>query len=437
MKPRNNLITSFLVLSLVLPIAPVPLVAPAQASDLGSVDFNIAMNLAGIAQSTVSVGAYNCSDGARSFATASDLMLGLAMDTRVQTQLGLTCRPSLNIDSGVRQISGTMTIPSRGMTDGVFTADCSAKSSMSVVAAVAIGAAVPGLISVNVQSASAPLAFSCSFKGSSAAKSTDVFGTIEGFADVAGMCNSACVSIAMNARATVTAATGELKGQTGTGSYSYSDAFELPDLAAAADTLARLKGTKRQRDERVSCPEGAEDCTIYDSNPCPNGEETCTFKKGGEGSFTCPAGAICTIVTTPLKNASDSIIERRVRAGRPPSMMRVNLRTGSGEVVILRPVPVTDGAPAALTPSQPLTLTGPPLAKCTFAMKGKKVATRAVVLSANGTATVAYTTAQLTALARQLGFPAKSKTKPTVTATATCTSDAGMTPTQSKKLLLG
>lgn len=68
---------------------------------------------------------------------------------------------------------------------------------------------------------------------SSASKATDVFGTIEGYADVTGMCNSACVAVGMTAKATVTAATGELKGQTGTGTYTYTDAFELPELATS------------------------------------------------------------------------------------------------------------------------------------------------------------------------------------------------------------
>lgn len=422
---------------LVATAAPLPLVSPAHASDLGSTDFNIAMNLAGIAQSTVSIGALNCSEGGRTFNSPSDMMLGFATDTRIQGQINLTCRPTLVINSGIRPVSGTMTIPSKGVTDGVFNAECSAKSSMSVVASVAVGAAVPGLLSVNVSSASAPLAFSCSFKGSSAAKATDVYGTIEGFADVTGMCNSACVAVGMTARATVTAASGELKGQTGSGTYSYTDAFELPELASVADTLARMKNTKRVRDQRVSCPEGASDCTVYDSNPCPNGEDTCSFTKGGEGSFTCPAGATCTITTAPPRNASDTLIDRRVTNSRPPSTMNINLRAGTGDVVILRPVPVTDGAVAVLSASQPLTLTGPPAAKCTLSLVGKKTVKRALTLSANGAANVTYNGSQMTALIRQLGLPAKSKTKPTITASATCTSDLGATPARSRRIQLG
>ena len=422
---------------LLLTASPLPAISPAHANDLGATDFNIAMNLAGLAQSTVSIGALNCTEGGRTFATTQDMLIGFATDTRVQSQINLSCRPSLNINSGVRAVSGTMTIPSKGVTDGVFNAECSAKSSMSVVASVAVGAAVPGLLSVNVSSASAPLAFSCSFKGSSAAKATDVYGTIEGFADVTGMCSSACVAVGMTARATVTSATGELKGQTGSGTYSYTDAFELPELAAVADTLARMKNTKRVRDERVSCPEGASDCTIYDSNPCPNGEDTCAFTKGGEGSFTCPEGATCTITTAPPRNASDVLTNMRVTGSRPPSTMNVSLRAGTGDVVILRPVPTVDGGVAALTSSQPISLVGPPAAKCTLTLTGKKKVNRSVTLGANGSLNVSYTGAQITALSRQLGLPAKSKTKPTITVSTTCTSELGITPTRSRRIQLG
>lgn len=431
---------SFLLATLAVPLPSLPV---AHANDLGATDFNIAMNLAGLAQQSVSVGALNCSDGSRTFASTADMLIGLATDQRVQTQLSLNCRPNLIIDSGVKSVSGTMTIPSKSVTDGVFNAECSARSNMVVTASVAVGAAVPGLISVNVSSASAPLAFGCTFKGSSASKATDVFGTIEGYADVAGMCDSACVAIAMTARATITSATGELKGQTGTGTYTYSDAFELPELAAVADQLARLKGSKRERDQRVACPEGATDCTIYDKSPCANGAESCKFESSScpPGAtcttvpFVCPAGATCT--TVPPRNASDDSPARRPTTSRPPSTMNINLRAGAGEVIIIRPMPTTDGGVAALTNSQPLTLSGPPASKCTLTLSAKKRVTRSVSLSESGTAIVSYTTAQIAALTRQLGLPAKSKTKPTITVTTSCTAEAGALPAKSRRLQLG
>jgi hypothetical protein len=55
----------------------------------------------------------------------------------------------------------------------VFTAECSTKSSTAVNANVSVGASVSGLISLNVTSASSPLAFGCTFKGSSASKGTE------------------------------------------------------------------------------------------------------------------------------------------------------------------------------------------------------------------------------------------------------------------------
>lgn len=314
---------------------------------------------------------------------------------------------------------------------------------MAVNANIVIGAAVPGLISVSVSSASAPLAFGCTFKGSSASKATEVFGTIEGYGDVSGMCSSACVSLSMTARATITSATGELKGQTGTGTYTYSDAFELPELAAVADQLARMKGKSRERDQRVSCPEGAADCTVYESSPCPNGEETCKFETTGcppgasctSTPFECPAGATCT--TTPPQNASDDILARLVTNSRPPSTMSINLRAGAGEVVIVRPMPPTDGGVAVLSRTQPITLSGPPLSKCTLTIVGRKTVRRPVTLSALGTVTAAYSTAQLATLTRQLGLPAKSKVKQIVSLSASCTTESGVVAAKSRRMQLG
>lgn len=428
---------------LVTLLTPLPNSTVALANDLGATDFDLAIDLAGLAQKSVSIGALNCSDGSRTFASTTDMMIGLAMDQRVQTQLNLTCRPALNIDSGVKSVSGTIAIPSKGITDGVFTAECAAKSNMGVIANVAVGAGVAGLISLNVTSASAPLAFSCSFKGSSAAKATEVFGTIEGYGDVTGMCASACVAIGMTARATVTSATGELKGQTGTGSYTYTDAFEIPELASVADRLAQMKGKKRERDQRVSCPEGAVDCTVYDTNPCSNGEDTCSAPSSycppgavcNSAPFVCPPDATCT--SEPPRNASDTSTRAVATASRPPSRMNVTLRSGSGDVVILRPMPINDGAVAALTPAQPVTLSGPPSAKCMLTFTARKSVKRAVTLSANGSAVVSYNTRQITALTRQLGLPAKSKTKPVITTSVSCTSDAGATPVRSRRIQLG
>lgn len=405
----------------------------ASAEDLGSTDFNIALNLAGLAQGAVSIGALNCSDGSRTFGSSSEMLVGLATDTRVRTQLNLACKPTLNIDSSVKTVSGTMSVPSKGITDGVFTAECSAKSAMAVNASVAVGAAVPGLISLNVTSASAPLAFACTFKGSSASKGTDVFGTIDGYGDVAGMCSSACVALSMTARATVTAATGEFKGQSGSGTYTYSDAFEVPELASIADRLAQMKGSARVRDERVSCPEGAPDCTIYSSSPCPNGEDTCSFTKGGDSNqIQCPAGATCTIVAPP-NTVSSSSMYTKMASSRPPSTMRVNLANQPGQTMVLRPMPPTNGSIAKLLASQPISISGQPNATCSLLLKAKKTVKRTVVLNSNGAASVTYSSAQIKTLANQLGIPKSAKTK-SVALSASC---SGNSPSAVRTVQLG
>ena len=424
----RKLLATLFALPLVLTIG-----SNASAQDLGSTDFNVALNLAGLAQGAVSIGALNCSDGSRTFGSSSEMLVGLATDTRVRTQLNLACKPTLNIDSSVKTVSGTMTVPSKGITDGVFIAECSAKSSMAVNANIAVGAAVAGLISLNVTSASAPLAFACTFKGSSASKGTDVFGTIDGYADVSGMCSSACVALSMTARATVTAASGEFKGQSGTGTYSYSDAFEVPELASIADRLAQMKGSARVRDERVSCPEGAQDCTIYSSNPCPNGEETCSFTKGGQSNqIQCPEGATCTIVAPPNTVASSSTYTK-MASSRPPSTMRVNLVNQPGQTMVLRPMPPTNGSVAKLQGGQPISISGEPNATCSILLKAKKTVKRTIVLNSNGAASVTYSSAQIKTLANQLGIPKSAKTK-NVSLSASC---SGNSPSAIRTIQLG
>jgi hypothetical protein len=402
------------------------------AEDLGSTDFNIALNLAGLAQGSVSIGALNCSDGSRTFSSSGEMFLGLATDTRVRSQLNLACNPTLNIDSGIKTISGTMTVPSKGITDGVFTAECSAKSSMAVNANIAVGAAVAGLISLNVTSASAPLAFGCTFKGSSASKGTEVFGTIDGYADVAGMCSSACVAISMTARASVTAATGEFKGQSGSGTYTYSDAFEVPELASVADRLAQMKGSPRVRDERVSCPEGATDCTAYSSNPCPNGEDTCSFTKGGQtNGIQCPEGAVCTIVSPP--NTVTSSRYTKLALSRPTSTMRINLLNQPGQVMVVRPMPLTNGSIATLAGNQLISISGAPNATCSVVLKAKKTVRRNITLDTSGSSSFTYTAAQLKTLATQLGIPRSAKTK-TFNISAIC---SGNSPSATRTIKIG
>ena len=408
---------------------PLALVAGGHASaeDMGSTDFNVAMNLAGIAQGSVSIGALNCTDGARTFGSSSDMLIGLATDTRIQTQLNLSCKPTLNIDSGVKTVSGTLTVPAKGITDGVITAECSAKSSMSVNASVAVGAAVPGLITLNVSSASAPLAFGCTFKGSSASKNTDVYGTIDGYADVAGMCNSACVAISMTARATITSATGEFKGQSGTGTYTYSDAFEVPELASIADRLAQMKGKSRVRDERVSCPEGASDCTAYSSNPCPNGQDTCSFTNSGSNSeIQCPQGATCTIVAPPNTVSSSRYV--KLASSRPPSTMRINLLSQPGQTMIVQPMGPTNGSIAKLNAGQVISISGIPNAACTVTLKAKKSVKRSLTVNSSGAGSFSYTSAQLKTLGTQLGITKTAKTK-TLTISAAC---SGNSPSANK-----
>ncbi|MEK7411354.1 MAG: hypothetical protein AAB327_08250, partial [Actinomycetota bacterium] len=160
------------------------------SADLGPTDFNLALDLSGISSRVTTLGALNCTDSGTTYGSIDQMVAVLAFDSRLNTSINMTCRPVVNISRAVQRVSGTMTIPSKGVTDGVIVANCSAKSGISVVANATVGAGIPGIVALNVTSASGPVPYSCDFTASSAAKATGISGTIEGYASVVGMCSS-------------------------------------------------------------------------------------------------------------------------------------------------------------------------------------------------------------------------------------------------------
>ena len=302
----------------------------------------------------------------------------LALNPRLRSSIDLTCNPVVNISGAVQTVTGTITIPSKGVTDGVLVAKCSAKAGISVVATAVVGAAVPGLLQLSVSGSSGPVPYGCDFTGTSAAKASSITGTIEGYANISGMCSSSCVSIDLASTATITSGFGEFAGQTGTGTYTYSDAFEIPDLAATASKIALLQNTVRVRDVRIFCPEGTEDCSTYNPNPCPSGETECKL----------PVSQSSLSMSTQMSQQTS-----RPSVGRPRSLMRVSLREAAGDVVILRPMPRTATAVATLVGREPITVKAVPKGSCivTLSNKAKKVS-KSVTLGTSGTGNITYST---------------------------------------------
>ncbi len=394
----------------------------APSVDLGSLDLNVALDLSGISSRVTTLGALNCVDGGTTYGALSAMEFALAFDPRLSGSINMTCRPVVEISRLVQQVSGTLTIPSKGVTDGVIVANCSAKSGISIVANATVGAGTPGLISLNVTSASGPVPYGCDFTVSSAAKSMGMTGTIEGWASVAGMCSSSCVSIDLVSKVTVTSGTGELQGQTGTGTYTYSDAFEIPDLAATADRIALLKSVERVRDERIYCPEGAPDCSKYESSPCVDGETECVT--------TQAVSNLSTMGKISQQSLQPSI-------GRPRSLMRVSLHAGAGDVVILRPMPRTATAVGILVGGEPITIQSVPKSVCAVVLSnGAKKVSKSVTLGTAGTANVTYTTVQLKAVANSLGLVKRGSVLPKAKVTATCTNTLGKLPMRSEMIEL-
>jgi hypothetical protein len=394
----------------------------APSVDLGSTDFNLALDLSGISSRVTTLGALNCNDGGSTYGSISAMESALVFDPRVNSSINMTCRPEVNISRAVQTVVGTMTIPSKGVTDGVIVAKCSAKSGIVVVANATVGAGVPGLISLDVKSASGPVPYGCDFTATSAAKAMGISGTIEGYATVAGLCSSSCVAIDLVSTATITSGTGEFLGQTGTGSYTYSDAFEIPDLAGSANRIAMLKNVDRVRDERIYCPEGAKDCSQYVPTPCPGGETECT-ESGTADSLSVGA-----------QMSPQSLISV---VSRPRSVMRVSLHAGAGDVVILRPMPRTVSAVGTLVGGEPITVKSVPKSSCDVTLSnGTKKVSKSVTLAADGTGNIIYTTSQLKTVATSLGLVKRGTVLPKAKITVTCKSTTGVLPVRSEMIEL-
>lgn len=392
------------------------------SADLGPTDFNVALDLSGISSRVTTLGALNCTDGGTTYGSLSEMEFALAFDSRLSSSISMTCRPVVNISRAIQSVSGTMTIPSKGVTDGVIVANCSAKSGITIVANATVGVGVPGLLALNVSSASGPVPYGCDFTVSSAAKSSGVSGTIEGYATVAGMCSSSCVSIDLASKVTITSGTGEFLGQTGTGTYTYSDAFEIPDLARTANLIASLKNVTRVRDERIYCPEGTEDCSKFEPKPCEDDVTECPATQS-VGTLSIDA------------QMSDQV--RQPSIGRPRSLMRVELHAGVGDVVILRPMPRTATAIGTLVGGEPITVKSVPKSSCVVTLSnGTKKVSKSVTLDAGGTGNITYTASQLKTIAKSLGLVKRGSVLPKAKVTATCKNTAGKLPVRSEMIEL-
>lgn len=410
------------------------------------------LNLAGIAQRAATIGALNCVDGGRTYASGMDMFYGLSRDSRLRSSVTLACQPAIAVDASAQQVTGTFTIPSKGIADGVIVANCSAKAGISANAALSVGLGVPGLIAVNVSAAGAPLPIGCDFVGESASTGTRITGTIAGYAQITGMCSSACVALSLTAEAIITSTTGVLAGQTGRGTYEYRDAFELPALTEWANTLASLRPDPRKRDRRVACPEGAEDCTAFSTSPCPDGAETCTTTKpepqqadeGSEGQPVDdpnappppsdePASPDSPSPASPAAAspapASESAPTLQVRSmglllptvRRSPARMRVVLVDGPAPTVIARPLAPAPGRYGTIGRGAPLTIAAAPGSSCTTVFgSGKRTVRRTDVVGTRGTVAITYSRPQMTALMRQLGASKRGGAAPTVALSVTC-----------------
>ena len=249
-----------------------------------------------------------------------------------------------------------------------------------------------------------------------------ISGTIEGYASIAGLCSSSCVAIDLVSTATITSGTGEFLGQTGTGSYTYSDAFEIPDLAGSADRIAMLKSVDRVRDERIYCPEGAKDCSQYVRTPCPDGATECA--EAGTAGKLSTVGQMSTQSLLP-------------NVGRPRSLMRVSLHVGAGDVVILHPMPRSILTVGTLIGGEPITVKSVPKSSCVVTLSnGTKKVSKSVTLGADGTGNIPYTKSRLKTIAKSLGLVKRGKVFPKAKVTARCKSTAGVLPVRSETIEL-
>ena len=178
-----------------------------------------------------------------------------AIKAKADSRVALSCSPELKMSGEERTISGTVTNAALSLS-GSFTLKCIFQESLSAKANLSFGLGVKGLMQLDVVSASVAMPMTCAMS-MSLGGGTTVAGTVDGLAKIGstvsqsctGSTLESCVPLSVDAKVSVTSATGKFAGLVGTGTYSFTPSFTVPSLNG---NLGLLTGQLKSSSVRAS-----------------------------------------------------------------------------------------------------------------------------------------------------------------------------------------
>ena len=178
-----------------------------------------------------------------------------AIKAKADSRVALLCSPELKMSGEERTISGTVTNAALSLS-GSFTLKCVFQESLSAKANLSFGLGVKGLMQLDVVSASVAMPMTCAMS-MSLGGGTTVAGTVDGLAKIGstvsqsctGSTLESCVPLSVDAKVSVTSATGKFAGLVGTGTYSFTPSFTVPSLNG---NLGLLTGQLKSSSVRAS-----------------------------------------------------------------------------------------------------------------------------------------------------------------------------------------
>ena len=178
-----------------------------------------------------------------------------AIKAKADSRVALLCSPELKMSGEERTIKGTVTNAALSLS-GSFSLKCIFQESLSAKANLSFGLGVKDLMQLDVVSASVAMPMTCAM-AMSFGGGTTVAGTIDGLAKIGSTISQSCtestlescVPLLVDAKVSVTSATGKFAGLVGTGTYSFAPSFTVPSLNG---NLGLLAGQLKAQSVRAS-----------------------------------------------------------------------------------------------------------------------------------------------------------------------------------------
>ncbi len=181
-----------------------------------------------------------------------------AIKAKADSRVALLCSPELKMSGEERTIKGTVTNAALGLS-GSFSLKCIFQETLSAKANLSFGLGVKDFMQLDVVSASVAMPMTCAM-AMSLGGGTTVAGTVDGVAKIgttvsqscSGSSLESCVPLSVDAKVSVTSATGKFAGLVGTGTYSFTPSFTIPSLNSNLSLLTgQLKASSVRANRAV------------------------------------------------------------------------------------------------------------------------------------------------------------------------------------------